>query len=114
MKFKGRLHVEALFFVLVRDAVKLLRVRTDQRRGVNNLPTEVPITLGHSSGGLAGDGMGPIYVSLDSPFTRQSNGSFEIDRLGTSNVAQLVVNGQINPQLAANNIQVIKETHGKT
>ena len=89
-------------------------VRTDQRRGANNLPTEVPVTLGHSRGGLAGDGMGPIYVSLDSPFVRQPDGSFQIDRLGTSNVAPLVVNGQINPALAANNIEVIKETHGKT
>jgi len=25
-----------------------------------------------------------------------------------------VVNGQINPELAANNIRVIKDTHGKT
>jgi hypothetical protein len=58
--------------------------------------------------------MGPIYVSLDSPFTRQPDGSFQIDRLGTSNVAPLVTGGQINPALAANNIQVIKETHGKT
>jgi DNA-binding beta-propeller fold protein YncE len=89
-------------------------VRTDQRRGPNNLPTEVPITLGHSQGGLAGDGMGPLYVSLDSPFVRQPDGSFLIDRLGTSNVAPLITNGQINPQLAANNIQVIKDTHGRT
>jgi mono/diheme cytochrome c family protein len=89
-------------------------VRTDQCRGANNLPTEVPITVGDSRGGLAGDGMGPIYVSLDSPFEKDTNGKPLIDRLGTSNVAPLIVNGQINPALAANNIQVIKETHGKT
>ncbi|HKR00452.1 MAG TPA: Calx-beta domain-containing protein, partial [Pyrinomonadaceae bacterium] len=88
-------------------------VRADHRRGANNLPTEVPIVPGHSQGGLAGDGMGPLYVSLDSPFI-QENGRAQIDRLGTSNVAPLVTNGQINPQLAANNIQVIKDTHGKT
>jgi DNA-binding beta-propeller fold protein YncE len=88
-------------------------VRTDHRRGANNLPTEVPFVPGHSQGGLAGDGMGPIYVSLDSPFI-QENGKPQIDRLGTSNVAPLLANGQINPQLAANNIQVIKDTHGKT
>lgn len=89
-------------------------VRTDQRRGVNNLPTEVPIAVGHSQGGLAGDGMGPIYVSLDSPYMTDSQGRAQIDRLGTSNVAPLVVNGQINPALAGNNIRVIKDTHGKT
>ena len=41
-----------------------------------------------------------------------------MDKLGTANVAPLVVvtNGQrqINPALAANNIRVIKDTHGKT
>ena len=42
------------------------------------------------------------------------NGSPEIDQLGTSNVAPLTVNGQINPELAANNVRVIKDTHGKT
>ena len=34
--------------------------------------------------------------------------------LGTSNVAPLLVGGQINPALSQNHIQVIKETHGKT
>ena len=58
--------------------------------------------------------MGPIYVSLDSPFVVEPDGSFEIDRLGTNNVASLAVGGQINPALAASNIQVIKDTHGKT
>jgi DNA-binding beta-propeller fold protein YncE len=89
-------------------------VRTDQRRGANNLPTEVPITPGDSKGGLAGDGMGQLYVSLDSPFDKDANGKPLIDRLGSNNVAPLVVGGQINPELAANHIQVIKETHGKT
>jgi hypothetical protein len=36
------------------------------------------------------------------------------DRLGTSNLAPLTSDGQINPALAANHIQVIKDTHGKT
>ena len=37
-----------------------------------------------------------------------------IDQLGTSNLAPLLVAGQINPMLAANNIRVIKDTHGTT
>jgi DNA-binding beta-propeller fold protein YncE len=89
-------------------------VRTDQRRGPNNLPTEVPITVADRSGGFAGDGMGPIYVSLDSPFVNGSNGRPLIDRLGSDNLALLIVGGQINPALAANNVRVIKDTHGKT
>ena len=98
-------------------------VRTDQNRATAVdflggpavvLPTQVPITVADSSGDLAGDGKGPVLVSLDSPFTKQPDGGFEIDRLGTSNLASLVVNGQINPALAANHIQVIKDTHGKT
>ncbi|MDT7602115.1 MAG: hypothetical protein QOF61_112, partial [Acidobacteriota bacterium] len=89
-------------------------VRTDQRRGANNLPTEVPITFMGSDGQLASDGMGQIMVSLDSPFDKQANGKPLIDRLGTSNLAPLVVNGQINPALAASNIRVIKDTHGRT
>jgi DNA-binding beta-propeller fold protein YncE len=89
-------------------------VRTDHRRGANNLPTEVPITVADRNGGFAGDGMGPIYVSLDSPFVNGSNGRPLIDRLGSDNLAPLVVSGQINPALAANNVRVIKDTHGKT
>lgn len=89
-------------------------VRTDQWRGANNLPTEVPITFGDSRGGLAGDGRGSLFVSLDSPFIQDVNGKPQIDRLGTSNVAPLVVGGQINPSLQANNIAVLKDTHGKT
>lgn len=89
-------------------------VRTDHRRGANNLPTEVPITVADRNGGFAGDGMGPVYVSLDSPFVNGPNGRPLIDRLGSDNLAQLIVGGQINPALAANNIRVIKDTHGKT
>ncbi|HEV2914744.1 MAG TPA: YncE family protein [Pyrinomonadaceae bacterium] len=88
-------------------------VRADHRRGVNNLPTEVPIAPGHSAGGFAGDGMGPLYVSLDSPVP-DSSGRAPIDQLGTSNLAPLIVNGQLNPALAANNVRVLKDTHGKT
>ncbi len=89
-------------------------VRTDQNRGVNNLPTEVPITVADRSGGFAGDGMGPIYVSLDSPFVNGPNGRPLIDRLGSDNLAPLIAGGQINPALAGNNIRVINDTHGKT
>src|SRR3954447_474501 len=110
-------------------------VRTDHQRAVAHdflggprivLPTEVPITVGDSRGGLAGDGKGPIYVSLDSPFVRADQDQFEaypegrlqIDRLGTSNLTPLVVttNGvrAINPGLAQANIAVIKDTHGRT
>ncbi|HEV3467895.1 MAG TPA: YncE family protein [Pyrinomonadaceae bacterium] len=88
-------------------------VRTDHRRGRNNLPTEVPITVADRTGALGGDGMGPILVSLDSPHIIE-NGKPQIDRLGTSNLAPLVADGQINPALTANNIRVIKDTHGRT
>jgi hypothetical protein len=98
-------------------------VRTDHNRATAKiflgaapviLPTQVPITFGDSQGGLAGDGMGPLFVSLDSPFVTLPDGSLQIDQLGTSNVAPILVGGQINPVLLANHIQVIKETHGKT
>jgi DNA-binding beta-propeller fold protein YncE len=98
-------------------------VRTDQSRatgaGLNGqaapvLPTQVPITVADQNGSLAGDAKGAIYVSLDNPFVTNPDGSSQIDRLGTSNVAPLTAGGQINPVLAANNIQVIKDTHGKT
>ncbi|HEV2862689.1 MAG TPA: DUF4214 domain-containing protein, partial [Pyrinomonadaceae bacterium] len=88
-------------------------VRSDHRRGRNNLPTEVPITVADRSGALAGDGFGPIMVSLDSPVAVE-NGKPQIDRLGTSNLAPLVTGGQLNPQLAASGVRVIKDTHGKT
>jgi DNA-binding beta-propeller fold protein YncE len=108
-------------------------VRADHQRTVAGdflggprvvLPTEVPITFGDSRGGLAGDGKGPLYVSLDRPVRvsppdgAYPEGRLELDQLGTGNVAPLIVtaNGQrqINPALAANNIRVIKDTHGKT
>ncbi|HKY03501.1 MAG TPA: hypothetical protein VJQ56_01360, partial [Blastocatellia bacterium] len=80
---------------------------------------EVPVTFADSSDDgsctrLGGDGRGPICVSLDSPFVKTADGKPQIDRLGTSNLAPLVVGGQINPQLAANNVRVLKGTHGKT
>src|SRR5204863_8978016 len=68
------------------------------------LPTQVPITFGDSAGTLGGDGNGPVYVSLDSPFTQLPDGTAQIDRLGTSNVAPLLVGGQINPGLSQNHI----------
>jgi hypothetical protein len=107
-------------------------VRTDAKRTVAHdflggprimLPVEVPITAGDSHGGLAGDGKGPLYVSLDPPTHLQPEpvqpnaypeGRLVIDQLGTSNLAPLVVGGEINPLLATNHIQVIKDTHGKT
>lgn len=102
-------------------------VRTDHQRAVSTsflgkppviLPTEVPITFGDSRGGLAGDGKGPIYVSLDSPTATQADGTPQIDRLGTSSLAPLitVTNGQrqINPALATSHVAVLKDTHGKT
>jgi hypothetical protein len=110
-------------------------VRTDHSRRVSadclgqdcpRLPTEVPITFADSSDDgsctrLAGDGKGPLCVSLDSPHivvqrpsTAYPEGRLQIDRLGTNNLAPLVVGGQINPALAANNIAVLKDTHGKT
>jgi hypothetical protein len=84
------------------------------------LPTEVPITIADSSGAFAGDGKGPIYVSLDKPVQvsppdqAYPEGRLQIDRLGSDNLAPLLVNGQINPALAASNIAVIRDTHGKT
>ncbi len=115
-------------------------VRADKSRKVAHdflggpdivLPVEVPITVGDSRGGLAGDGKGPIFVSLDSPTPLQPapqqtaaypEGRLEIDKLGTSNLAPLVCRstdppcsaGQINPALATNGIVVLKDTHGKT
>ena len=96
-------------------------VRTDNQRAVGAdflggpkiiLPTEVPISFG---GRLTpGDGKGPILVSLDSPFVKLADGSLQIDQLGTGNLVPLIVNQQINPDLAANHIAVIKDTHGKT
>lgn len=98
-------------------------VRTDHQRAVAQsflggkpvvLPTEVPITFADSSGGLAGDGKGPLLASLDSPFVTRPDGSLLIDQLGTNNLAPVTVGGQINPALAGNHVAVIKDTHGKT
>ncbi len=104
-------------------------VRTDSTRRVSKdflggptivLPTEVPITMADSRGGFAGDAKGSIYVSLDPP-TRVSppdaaypDGRLMLDRLGSDNLAPLISGGQINPALAAANIRVIRDTHGKT
>jgi hypothetical protein len=88
------------------------------------LPTEVPIAIADSSGSLGGDGRGPILVSLDAatqisaPDAAYPDGRLQVDQLGTSNLAPIVVTTsgqrQINPALATSHIQVIKDTHGKT
>jgi DNA-binding beta-propeller fold protein YncE len=78
------------------------------------LPTQVPITVADRSGQLAGDGKGPIFVSLDSPTAPGPGGKPLIDQLGTNNLAPLMTGGQINPALAANGVRVIQDTHGKT
>ncbi|HMG32962.1 MAG TPA: beta-propeller fold lactonase family protein [Blastocatellia bacterium] len=98
-------------------------VRSDNSRATANsflggprivLPTQVPITVADSDGHLAGDGRGQVLVSLDSPTSPGPGGKPLIDQLGTSNLAALVVNRQLNPALAANNVLVIKDSHGKT
>jgi DNA-binding beta-propeller fold protein YncE len=115
-------------------------VRTDHSRVVAfdflggpevRLPTEVPITFADSRDDgsctrLAGDGKGPLCVSLDSPFIKKAGrdpafdkvaypeGRLALDQLGTSNVAPLIVAGRINATLAARGIRVIEDTHGKT
>jgi DNA-binding beta-propeller fold protein YncE len=104
-------------------------VRTDSTRKVAKdflggpaviLPTEVPITVADHSGGFAGDGKGPIFVSLDAatqvlpPNAAYPDGRLVVDRIGSDNLAPVVVNGQINPALSASNIRVIKDTHGRT
>jgi DNA-binding beta-propeller fold protein YncE len=98
-------------------------VRTDHSRATGFalpgevapvLPTQVPITFADGSGTFAGDGKGALYVSLDSPFVKNPDGSLQIDQLGTSNLAPLISGGQINPVVTANNISVIKDIHGKT
>ena len=109
-------------------------VRLDHRRAVAHdflggprivLPTEVPITVGDSRGGLSGDGKGPLYVSLDPPTPvtpaqteAYPEGRLLVDRLGTDNLAPLIVGEgsarAINPALVANNIAVLKDTHGRT
>jgi hypothetical protein len=108
-------------------------VRTDHSRRVAHdflggppivLPTEVPITVADSSGRFAGDGKGPIYVSLDRPVQvsppdgAYPEGRLQLDRLGSDNLTPLIIVNagarRINPALAANNIAVIRDTHGKT
>ena len=77
-------------------------VRTDHSRatGFGYQNTQAPVL--------------PTYVSLDSASVQLPDGTPQIDRLGTSNVAPLLVGAQINPALSQNHIQVIKDTHGKT
>lgn len=53
-----------------------------------------------------------------SPDQAYPEGRLQVDRLGSDNLAPLIVGSggarQINPVLAANHIEVIKDTHGKT
>jgi mono/diheme cytochrome c family protein len=88
------------------------------------LPTEVPIAVADASGALGGDGRGAILVSLDPPAqvsppdAAYPDGRLQVDRIGTSNLAPLIVissgQRQVNPALATSHVQVIKDTHGKT
>ncbi len=89
------------------------------------LPTEVPITVADAGGAVAGDGRGPILVSLDAPevvaapSAAYPEGRLLLDRLGTANLAPLVVvdaagSRSINPELRAQGVEVIGDTHGKT
>ncbi|HEX7890914.1 MAG TPA: beta-propeller fold lactonase family protein [Ramlibacter sp.] len=95
------------------------------------LPTEVPITMADSSDLgdcriLGGDAKGPICVSIDRPVPKSGSdpaydkvaypeGRLELDQLGTKNVVPLLLkDGSLNPALAANNIRVIPDTHGRT
>lgn len=61
-----------------------------------------------------------MNVSLDPPTRIQApdavypDGRLVLDRLGSNNLVPLISGGKINPALAANNIRVIKDTHGKT
>ncbi|HET9623915.1 MAG TPA: YncE family protein [Kofleriaceae bacterium] len=108
-------------------------VRTDSTRRVSadflggptvSLPTEVPISVADSSGALGGDGRGPILVSLDAassvaaPDAAYPDGRLLVDQVGTANLAPVIVTTsgtrQINPALATQHVQVIKDTHGKT
>ena len=66
------------------------------------------------SGATGGRRHGADTREPGQPIAPGPNGKPLIDQLGTSNLAPLVGGGQINPALAANNIRVIKETHGKT
>ncbi|HKN51660.1 MAG TPA: beta-propeller fold lactonase family protein, partial [Amycolatopsis sp.] len=96
------------FITQRRDHSRSVGVNPDGTPGPVN-PTDVPITFADSRGGFGGDARGPIFVSLDSPFVTQPDGTLLIDRLGSDNLAPLVVvnaAGQkvINPQLAASGI----------
>jgi hypothetical protein len=84
------------------------------------LPTEVPITMADSSSAFAGDGKGPIYVSIDPPTlvappgAAYPEGRLTLDRLGSDQLLPLISGGQVNGQLATRGVRVIKDTHGKT
>ncbi|HVG22904.1 MAG TPA: hypothetical protein VND45_02020 [Thermoanaerobaculia bacterium] len=78
------------------------------------LPTQVPVTFAGSDGKLAGDAKGATLVSLDSPTAPGPAGRPLIDQLRSSNLAPLLMNGRLNPALAANGVRVINDTHGRT
>jgi hypothetical protein len=69
---------------------------------------------------LAGEGRGARgpgcrrQPANPTPSPGYPEGRLQVDRLGSNNLAPLLVGGQINPALAANRIAVLKDTHGKT
>lgn len=51
---------------------------------------------------------------IQAPDAAYPDGRLMLDRMGSNNLAPLILNAQINPVLAPNQIRVIKDTHGKT
>jgi hypothetical protein len=89
-----------------------------------SLPRHSSVPISADAPFVAGDGKGPLYASLDAPVrvsppdVAYPEGRLLVDRLGTGNLAPIIVVeggvGRINPALAAHNIAVIKDTHGRT
>ena len=52
-------------------------------------------------------------MKVKEPDKAYPEGRLLVDRLGSDNLAPLLVNGQLNAALAANGVRVIPETHGK-
>jgi len=61
------------------------------------------------------DGLAWLATALIALALRRFAGDlFPASRRSSGYLAALIVGGQINPALAANNVRVIKDTHGKT